>query len=171
MTEVYFRSKPTPAEIHPASSVEDPDLRQMLDYWHRLAGTRRMPARSEISPKEIGRSLRLVHIYEPVEGGADFRVRLVGSSVFPFLDIDQTGKLVSENPDPGVRLRFSALLHHVLDTREPARSLSLRITGSPMTDARTEGLWLPLGVEDRVQHILAQSSLRPITPGFAGKPA
>jgi len=142
--------------------VEDPELRHLLDYWNRLRGDRAMPTRTEIDPKEIRRSLRFVHMYDVVEGGEDFRTRLVGSSVFPGLATDQTGRLVSEHPDPGVRLRFAVLLRHVLAHRAPARSVSLRQTGSAVTDRRTEGLWLPLGHDDTVEQILVQSSLRPV---------
>jgi hypothetical protein len=165
MTEraiAVYRSAPTPPEIHPADSVEDPDLRHLLDYWNRLRGVRAMPARAEIEPKELRRSLRYVHMYDVVEGGEDFRARLVGTAVYPGLDDDQTGRLVSEHPDPGIRLRFSVLLRHVLAHRAPARSVSLRQTGSAITDRRTEGLWLPLGQGAAVEQILVQSSLRPV---------
>jgi hypothetical protein len=165
MTErasVAYRSAPTPPEIHPAESVEDPELRHLLDYWNRLRGARAMPTRGELDPKEMRRSLRYVHMYDVVEGGEDFRARLVGTSVYPGLDEDQTGKLVSEHPDPGIRLRFAVLLRHVLAHRAPARSVSLRQTGSAITDRRTEGLWLPLGEGEAVEQILVQSSLRPV---------
>jgi len=157
-----YRSTPTPPEIHPADSVEDPDLRHLLDYWNRLRGERAMPARAEIEPKALRRSLRYVHMYDVVEGGQEFRARLVGTAVYPGLDNDQTGKLISEHPDPGVRLRFSVLLRHVVTHRTPARSVSLRQTDRAATDRRTEGLWLPLGESDSVEQILVQSSLRPL---------
>jgi len=169
----WFNSQPLPAEIHPAASVEDANLRFTLDYWHKLKGARRMPARTEILPKDLKHCLRYIHIYEVVDGGADFRARLVGTSVYPGLEQDQTGKLVSLHPDPGIRLRFGALLRHVLNTAEPARSISRRITGSMIHDLYTEGLWLPMGEDDRVLHVLAQSCLRQITPGstqFGNRP-
>ena len=168
-----YQSAPLPAEIHPVDSVEDANLRFTLDYWRRLKGERRMPARTEVLPKDIKHCLRYIHLYEVVDDGADFRARLVGTSVFPGLDDDQTGKLVSQHPDPGIRLRFGALLRHVLTTSEPARSLSRRITGSLLHDLYTEGLWLPLGEGPLVQHVLAQSCLRQITPGsnaFGSRP-
>ena len=157
-----YRSTPTPPEIHPADSVEDPDLRHLLDYWNRLRGARAMPARAELAPKALRRSLRYVHMYDVVEGGQEFRARLVGTAVYPGLDNDQTGKLISEHPDPGVRLRFAVLLRHVVTHRAPARSVSLRQTDRAATDRRTEGLWLPLGESDSVEQILVQSSLRPL---------
>ena len=158
--------------MHPAETVEDPDLRATLDYWLRLRGSRKMPSRTEIAPKDIKHALRTIHIYEVVDGGADFRARLVGTGVFPGLATDQTGKLLSEHPDPGVCLRFAVALRHVAATGEPVRSLSLRKTGNLLSDAHTEGLWLPLGEADRVEQVLAQSSLKIIMPDssdFAGK--
>ncbi|MEI9887956.1 MAG: PAS domain-containing protein [Rhizomicrobium sp.] len=156
-----------PAEILPVEGVENAELRFTLDYWQRLCGARAMPARSEILPKDIRHCLRYIHIYDIVDDGADFRARLVGTSVFPGLDEDQTGKLVSQHPDPGIRLRFGAVLRHVMQTARPARSVSRRLTGNLINDLYTEGLWLPLGEDSRVQHVLAQSSLRRIGPGTA----
>ena len=164
-SEHLYRSAPTPAEIHPVETVMDPELRATLAYWNRVRGTRAMPTRADISPKELRRSLRHIHMYDVMEGGRDFRARLVGTGVFPGLDEDQTGKLVSAHPDPGIRLRFGALLSHVAATGMPARSLSVRVTGSLLMDARTEGLWLPLGEGRTVQQILVHSSLTPIQPG------
>ncbi|MEJ0025218.1 MAG: PAS domain-containing protein [Rhizomicrobium sp.] len=162
-----YYSEPVPADILPAASVEDANLRFTLDYWGRLKGERRMPARADVLPRDIKHCLRYIHIYDVIDGGADFRARLVGTSVFPGLDDDQTGKLVSQHPDPGIRLRFAALLRHVAATGEPARSISRRITGSLLHDLYTEGLWLPLGEGDRVRHVLAQSCLRQVAPGAA----
>lgn len=162
-----FQSEPVPADILPAASVVDPALRETLSYWERLRGPLPMPARAQIVPKDIRGVLRYIHIYDVVEGGADFRARLVGTSVYPGLDTDQTGRLVSQHPDPGIRLRFGALLRHVYRTAAPARSVSRRITGDLMRDMLTEGLWLPLGEGGVVQQVMAQSSLRRASPGAA----
>jgi hypothetical protein len=90
--------------------------------------------------------------------------RLVGTAVYPRLDQDQTGKLISEHPDPGVRLRFGLLLRQVCATGEPARSVSLRMTGAHLHDARTEGLWLPLGTSERMEQIMGVSSVTFVPP-------
>ncbi|MGZ5938753.1 MAG: PAS domain-containing protein [Rhizomicrobium sp.] len=164
-----FQSTPVPAEILPVTDLEDANLRFTLEYWRRLKGARPMPMRSEIVPKDIRHCLRYIHIYDVVDNGVDFRARLVGTSVFPGLNDDQTGKLVSQHPDPGVQLRFGALLRHVTLTGAPARSVSRRFTGSLLDDRYTEGLWLPLGEGNRVIHILAQSSLHQVTPDFIAR--
>lgn len=167
----WYNSAPLPAEILPVESVEDSNLRFTFDYWRKLKGERPMPARAEILPKDLKQCLRYIHIYDVIDNGADFRARLVGTSVFPGLEQDQTGRLVSEHPDPGIRLRFGALLRHVATAGAPARSLSRRITGSMMHDLYTEGLWLPLGVDGSVLHVLAQSSLRQMKPGSDARPS
>jgi PAS domain len=155
-----FRSEPTPPDIRSAESVEDEDLRYVLGHWRGLKGVRAMPARSQIAPRDLKRCLRTVHIYDVIGNGADFRARLVGTGVYPGLDEDQTGKLISEHPDPGVRLRFTLVMRHVVETVEPARSVAFRRTGSLLHDMRTEGLWLPLGRSGRVEHVLAVSALK-----------
>jgi len=156
-----FRSEPTPPDIRSADTVESADLRYVLEHWRTLKGVRAMPQRGEITPRDLKRCLPTVHIYDVIGGGADFRARLVGTGVYPGLDEDQTGKLISEHPDPGVRLRFMLVLRHVVETAEPARSVSFRRTGSLLHDMRTEGLWLPLGEGSGVENVLAISALRP----------
>lgn len=159
-----FRSEPTPPEIHTAESVIDAGLRATYEHWLRLKGARAMPTRAEVVPRDLKHSLRCVHIYDVVNHGEDFRARLVGTGVYPGLDDDQTGKLVSEHPDPGVRLRFGLVMQRVVATGLPLRSLSMRRTGSLLHDARTEGLWLPLGEAGQVEQILAQSNFANLPP-------
>jgi hypothetical protein len=159
-----YWSEPTPPEIHSADTVESADLRFMLDYWRELKGERRWPSRAELSPQRMKRCLRVIHIYDILEGCVDFRARLVGTGVYPRLEQDQTGRLISEHPDPGVRLRFGLLLRQVCATGQPARSVSLRVTGARLHDARTEGLWLPLGTGDRIENILGVSSVTFVPP-------
>ncbi len=163
-----YWSEPTPAELRPIETLEHPDLKATYDYWRRVTGDRPMPARAEISPKELRQTLRTIHIYDVLDGGADYRLRLVGTGVFPGLSDDQTGKLLSEHPDPGIRLRFAGALNHVVANVAPVRSISLRKTGQMLYDAHTEGLWLPLGQDGRVEHVLAQSTLATLAPGSKG---
>ena len=160
----HYWSEPTPPEIHSADTVENENLRFMLGYWRELRGDRRWPNRADLSPRRMKHCLRAVHIYDILEGGADFRARIVGTAVYPRLEQDQTGRLISEHPDPGVRLRFGLLLRQVWATGEPARSVSLRHTGAALHDAHTEGLWLPLGTAERMEHILAVSSVTFVPP-------
>lgn len=163
-----YWSAPTLPEILPAETAEHPDLRKTLQVWAEVRGARAMPAREEITPKHLRHALSRIHLYDVLDGGADFRFRLVGSGVFPGLAGDQTGRLLSEHPDPGIRLRFAAALKHVVETGRPACSRSRRQTGDLLSDARTEGLWLPLAAEGGLAHVLAHSALTVLEPGSAG---
>ena len=165
-----YWSEPTSPEIYPADTVENENLRFMLGYWRELKGERRWPSRADLSPRKMKHCLRAVHIYDILEGGVDFRARIVGTAVYPRLEQDQTGRLISEHPDPGVRLRFGLLLRQVCATGEPARSVSVRYTGAALHDARTEGLWLPLGTADHMEHIIGVSSVT-FVPPTAGRTA
>lgn len=163
-----YWSAPTPAELRPAETLEHPGLKATYEYWQRVKGGRAMPPRSEILPKELRQALRTIHIYDVLDQGSDYRLRFVGSGVFPGLSEDQTGKRLAEHPDPGIRLRFASALNHVVATAAPVRSVSLRKTGSLLQDAHAEGLWLPLGEGERVEHVLAQSALDILEPGSEG---
>jgi hypothetical protein len=162
-----YWSEPVPPEFHPADSVQDVNLRFMLDTWRELRRERRWPTRADISPRAVKQCLRVIHMYDVVEEGADFRARLVGTAVYPRLIEDQTGKLISQHRDPGVRLRFSTAMKRVTAVGDPLRTISRRLTGTRLHDARTEGLWLPLGAGGCIEQILAISSLHFVPPGSA----
>lgn len=72
-----------------------PSLRLLLDYWNgkRIAGC--LPARADLDPLEIRHLLPDLLIFDLVDGGADFRVRLVGTGVVEAFGFDGTGKLLS----------------------------------------------------------------------------
>jgi hypothetical protein len=159
-----YRSELTPPDFCGADTVEDPNLIFMLAHWLELKGDRKMPSREEITARAIGHRLRHIHIYEVLKEGG-YRARLVGSGVFLGMKEEQTGKLISEHPDPGVRFRFGMCLDRVTQTAMPLRSLSVRLTGSMIHDQYTEVLWLPLSKSDDVEQVLAVSSLATVTPG------
>ncbi len=167
----WYNSAPLPAEILPVESVEDSNLRFTFDYWRKLKGERPMPARAEILPKDLKQCLRYIHIYDVIDNGADFRARLVGTSVFP-----ASSRTRPAGSCPSIPIPASACASARCSATSPRRarrrgSLSRRITGSMMHDLYTEGLWLPLGVDGSVLHVLAQSSLRQMKPGSDARPS
>ncbi|HJW41898.1 MAG TPA: PAS domain-containing protein [Rhizomicrobium sp.] len=82
-------------ELNPQS--EEPvllaDLRR---YWERKRGSRAMPSRGQVVPSEIKNLLPFVVLVDVVDGGADFRYRLVGSQLHAYFPAQPTGRLVSE---------------------------------------------------------------------------
>jgi hypothetical protein len=134
-------------EIFPADSTEDPDLRTLLAHWEKLRGARvdaAMPLRA-VASAEIGRLLKFMHLCDVVDNGKDFRWRIVGMAAFPGLE-SQTGRLASEHPDMGARLRFPILMRAVVESKKPVRGVALRQTTNGTY--LTESIWLPFGDTD-----------------------
>ena len=135
-----------------AASTEHADLRRLLAHWEKLKAARpsgEMPLRA-VASGEIGPLLKFTHLCDVVDGGADFRFRIVGMSAFPNISA-LAGKLVSEHPDMGARHRFPILMREVVKTQRPVRGISLRHTlyGKFLF----ESIWLPFGTS-QVQQIL-----------------
>jgi hypothetical protein len=139
-------------EILPADSTEDPGLRCLLAHWEKLRAARpagEMPLRA-VASHEIGRLLKFTHLYDVIDGGADFRFRIVGMDAFPNI-ASLTGTLLSQHPDMGARHRFPILMREAIRTRRPVRGLALRETAHG--NFTFESLWLPFGTS-QVQQIL-----------------
>ncbi|MEI9997142.1 MAG: PAS domain-containing protein [Rhizomicrobium sp.] len=85
---------PPHLEWNPVSK-EPPLLAELRGYWQRKRGSRRLPSRRDIQPGEIRSLLPYVILVEPVEGGRDFRYRLVGSRLHDYFPVQPTGQLMS----------------------------------------------------------------------------
>ena len=79
--------------------LDKPDVRLIDDlvvYWdHKRAG-RMAPRRADIDPSEIVAHLPHLFMLDVIDGGKDFRFRLIGTHLVEGLGRDYTGKLVSE---------------------------------------------------------------------------
>lgn len=134
-----------PPEIHPAEAGNHPLLQTLLRYWRNLRADRVLPGKPS-NLKEIGPFLKHVHFTDVLENGAQFRFRILGDAVFQGLPENQTGRLVSEHPDMGVRLRFPMLMQEVARTRAPICGRARRTTIAG--DFFAESIWLPFGERD-----------------------
>lgn len=87
-----------------------------------------MPSRSDISPSELKSQLPHILLADTVDGGADFRYRLVGTRLRPFFHAEPSGRLMSEALAPFGEATVLATLdiyRGVMERRAP-----MRITGS-----------------------------------------
>ena len=71
-------------------------LASVRDYWSKKCGARAMPARQDISPAQLKAQLPHILLIDVVEGGADFRYRLIGTYLRQFFPVDPVGRLMSE---------------------------------------------------------------------------
>jgi hypothetical protein len=143
----------TVPQISPGDRAEHPDLRALLDCWRRMRGPDAMPARA-CAMKEIGRLLKFVHLSDVIDAGRNFRFHLLGVAVFEGLAENQTGRLVGDHPDMGVRLRFPILMGEAVRTKAPVRGLAIRQTENGVSQA--ESIWLPFG-DCEVRQIMGMS--------------
>jgi hypothetical protein len=137
-----------PPQIMAADTVQHAHLVTLLEYWRELCGQDAMPPRPVIQ-REIGPLLKRLHYSDVIDGGRDFRFRLLGDAVFQCLDENQTGQLVSTHPDIGVRDRYPVLMREVVRTRAPVRGLAVRVTDR--ISMLVDSLWLPFGGPDVTQ--------------------
>ncbi len=98
------------------------------DYWLAKRGARSMPSRSDISPAQLKSQLPHILLADVIDGGLDFRYRLVGTELRRFFFAEPSGKLMSEALTPFGQATVEATLatyRSVMDRRVP-----VRITGA-----------------------------------------
>jgi hypothetical protein len=82
-------------EVDP-SALESPALEFLRSYWNGKCGTRTLPSRSDLKPSELKRYLDSLSMVDVIDGGREFRYRLVGTAVTQYFFIDPTGKTTAE---------------------------------------------------------------------------
>jgi hypothetical protein len=60
--------------------IESPIIRQGLDYWRRLKGTRTYPARQDMVPRDVAPLMRNITLLRLIDGGTDYEYRIVGDA-------------------------------------------------------------------------------------------
>jgi len=111
-----------PMSFNPLSEpFDDPDLGILYEYWALQRGTRSMPCRADINPRDIAAVMPLVFIadiFQPMR----FRFRLVGTTICDRWHEDLTGRWLDE-------LCFDGELDAVLE-----QYASVARTGTPRID-------------------------------------
>jgi hypothetical protein len=106
------------AAIQPREIIDS-----FLSYWNEIRHSRKMPKRSDIDPRRIGRLLPYLTLLEVVRGGEidpDFRICLVGEHVKQHSDDRLTGTLQSTHLSPDLHHRpVRAAYLRCLETKEP----------------------------------------------------
>lgn len=118
-------------------------IAEMRDYWQSLRQGRAIPARSDIEPRGIHRSLDYAFILERIAPGAA-RFRLAGRHLIDLMGMEVRGMPLCAFLNPGSRGRLSDVLESVFKAPQIAE---MRLHGKaeyarPELDARM--LLLPL---------------------------
>ena len=102
--ETAGRDKPAPAPmtgggwqgtaIAPADLIQ-PETRDAYAVWQARRNTRRMPSRADMTPRAMKTFLRFIALTEIVDGGKDFRFRVVGEGIASKQKLPLIGKTLT----------------------------------------------------------------------------
>ena len=143
----------TPAPVSPfritLDEISSPAVSRGVAYWQSLRGTRRFPPRHALSTREMAPFLRHVALIQVLEGGKDYRFRLVGDAHVEARGHDFSGETISEMQAeaPLFADRSYALYEYVRSTGEPY-ALRGPMTAKDWHITYRECAFLPLGPTD-----------------------
>ena len=72
------------------------ELAVIHSYWQSKRNGRRMPSRADIVPAELTLHLPQILLADVLDGGRDFRYRLLGTRLTPYFPVQATGKKFTE---------------------------------------------------------------------------
>ena len=139
----WFRMSQAPLE-----EIRSDALRKGLDAWQAARGQKEMPARRDLDPAGLPRSLLRHLLLIDVERTPHFRMRwrLIGTHVTSVMGRDSTGKYWDELYPPEVMQILMTGPMAAMETRRPVRTL-----GSAPSEERgflqSENLDLPLSAD------------------------
>lgn len=77
-------------------TIDEPLLHAVREYWRSKRQGRRMPARADLDVLELRPFMGSMFLMDVLDGGADFRFRLIGTVLVERFGRDSTGKTFAE---------------------------------------------------------------------------
>ena len=134
-------------------------IRELYSYWLSLRADRAAPARAQVDPMAMRRTLPHLGLFDVENDPRRYRVRIMGTEVVAWYGCDVTGRYLDEidlGPDPAP---VFAILDHVVATMTPAH-----MTGDYVKQdgrqIRYERLVLPLSSNGKETNMLLGASIR-----------
>ncbi|MDZ4868136.1 MAG: PAS domain-containing protein [Alphaproteobacteria bacterium] len=141
--------------LDPSLTASHPIIDQAIRFWRDKRGARLAPARGDIGLQESKAFLAHLQIFELIDGGPAYRVRLMGTAIVKALGEDSTGKTFDRrSPLPVVRRVLSAI-EWVLQHREPLRTFTPRTAAEGRDFFAHETVFLPLSSDGRSIDMIA----------------
>ncbi len=127
----------------PTLAFSDPVYEHFLSLWRSKTGTRPMPAKSELSPRDLKDFLpSIIVVQRTAENPSVYIGRLIGSKVTEVVG-NQTGKTFGESAPPELSARWIECMDLVLNGGRPLRFLGrVHLKGREYLDA--ENFFVPL---------------------------
>lgn len=147
--------------VDPTLAFQDACYEPLLTLWRSKAGERKMPRRSDITPRDLKDFLRHVLLFERIDKNPSrFRWRLIGTSLTNVLG-EHTGKTFDETIPAEHLARWTQCGDLILDGGQPLRFLGrVHVSGREYLDA--ENLFVPLANDnDEPSFILGRCRYTP----------
>lgn len=123
---------------------DQPAIVRVRDYWRSKQKGRLMPSRHDIVAAELRDILPILQIYEVLDGGNAYRIRLLGTKIASAFDSDPTGKVFDRNSNDPLTARMLAVFKHVAQERMPLIAYADRTAVEKMSFTSVESIYLPL---------------------------
>jgi hypothetical protein len=131
-------------------------IEELVGYWDRKRGGRFACSRADIDPTELASHLPDLFMADVLDGGADFRYRLVGTQIVRGLGRDSTGRRLSElyGAKPAALQKVLATFRTVVEEKRPVFGRGT-IFWLPSRDIRRFAAgYLPLSDDGRTVNII-----------------
>ena|ERR1700760_50074 len=138
-------------------AIESPIVRQGLEYWLRLKGTRDWPARTDMSPRDMAPLLRNIVLLRRTDDG-DFEFRIVGDAHVIGHGFSMQGHKVSEidKVSPGYGAVLKRLYGHAVHRQAPFAFRGWMERGGKIKQyIYSESVFMPMGPDTHtIDHVL-----------------
>lgn len=129
-------------------------VEESLEYWESIRGDRSVPRRSDFDPTDIPRLLTHVVFLEVIDGGADFRFRVIGDAVRSVSFGNHTGQVMSSLSHISHDGPLMTGLRSAVTSRAPVRA-PVPYEGPLKEVVLRDHLILPFtGADGEVSHLL-----------------
>jgi hypothetical protein len=154
-----------------AELITDPAQRALYLYWRDRTAGRAMPARADLDPLDMPKAaLRDMGLIDVIDGGRDFRYRLVGTNNVARMGVDITGRLASAVYQGEYRDFLLAIYRAVVERRSCILSIGeFNIAGR--SNLSTTRLLMPLSPDGATVDIVAYHNSSSISAPHALDPS
>ncbi len=135
--------------VDPTLAFSDSYYAPILETWRAKAGSHAMPARSQMTARDLKDYLRhIVIIQREEENPPRYRWRLIGTSLTEIVG-HNTGKLFDDTVPPEHLMRWNESCDLILRSAQPWRFLG-RVQLSGREYLKAENLYLPLADDNNI---------------------
>jgi hypothetical protein len=150
-----LRDRLIPRDI---ATLSDPTVAAIYAYWDGKRGTRRMPSRADLDPVDLRGLVNNIALYDVVEPGPLYRVRLVGSDIAEFDGRNTVGEWVGTGKPPEMVAQITGMLTSIVTGRLPRFRAGLVYWSRDKGFRRFESCFLPLSSDDRAVNMILNAA-------------